>query len=229
MSENKKLTALILGGYGDIGSAIAHKLRDEGCNVVTVGRSDFDLGRPDQIDAYFLNNTANFDLLIHSGGLNYPKKFKDLSEYEIRECVDVNLHGFLSVTRHCLPYWEKTCFGRVLIISSLYGSSARKGRLPYVISKHALNGAMKTLALELSGHGVLVNSLSPGFVATKMTYKNNTNEIIDKIVEAIPVGRMGAPEEIAAVAAFLCSTQNSYISGQDIVVDGGYSAGGFHG
>jgi len=115
----------------------------------------------------------------------------------------------------------------VLVISSLYGFLARSGRLPYVISKHGLNGAVKTLAIELAPYGVLVNSLSPGYIGTKMTYQNNSEETIAKLVLGIPLGRLGSAEDIAEVAEFLCSKKNKYINGQDIVVDGGFSIGGF--
>ena len=115
------------------------------------------------------------------------------------------------------------------MISSLYGFLARKGRLPYVISKHALNGAVKTLAIELAPFGIIVNALSPGYIATKMTYQNNSPEKVAKFVEGIPVGRLGDPGDIAEVAAFLCSRKNRYLTGQDIVVDGGFSVGGFQG
>ena len=139
------------------------------------------------------------------------------------------MHGFLRVAKLCLPYWKTTKFGRVLVISSLYGFLGRTGRLPYVMSKHALNGAVKTLAIEFANHGVLVNAISPGFIGTKMTYKNNTPETISKFVSGIPLGHLGDPKDIAEVASFLCSPKNRYLTGQDLVVDGGFSVGGFQG
>ena len=221
------MRALILGGKGDIGTSITQKLIEAGIEAIGVGRLDFDLTSPDQINDYFDKNGNQFDILIHSGGLNSPKNFDELTDAEIRESLNANVFGFLDVARRLLPHWKKQQYGRVLVISSLYGFLARKGRLPYVMSKHALNGAVKTLAIELAPYGVLVNSLSPGYIATKLTYKNNSSEAIDRLVMGIPVGRMGVPEDIAEVASFLCSTSNRYINGQDIVVDGGYSAGGF--
>lgn len=225
----ENLRALVLGGRGDIGGAITARLQAEGCEVMAVGRTDFDLGDGAQIDAFFERNGNSFDILVHSSGLNHPKLFENLAEAEIRESLDVNLHGFLKVARACLPYWQSRSFGRVLAISSLYGFLARRGRLPYVMSKHALNGAVKTLAIELAPYGVLVNALSPGYIGTKMTYKNNSPEAIAKFVSGIPLGRLGEPEDIAEVAAFLCSPKNHYLTGQDLVVDGGFSVGGFQG
>jgi len=221
------MKALILGGKGDIGSAITHRLSKTGIEAIAVGRADFDLTNNVQINAYFDKNGNEFDILIHSGGLNNPKLFELLRDEEIRESLDANVHGFLTVVRKILPYWKSKQWGRLVVISSLYGFLARKGRLPYVMSKHALNGAVKTLAIELASDGVLVNTLSPGYIATKLTYKNNTPDVIERLVSSIPVGRMGDPKDIAEVALFLVSPENRYINGQDIVVDGGYSAGAF--
>lgn len=221
------MRALVLGGKGDIGSAITQKLSSNGVDAISVGRSDFDLANPKQISNYFKVNGSQFDILVHSSGLNNPKTFEELTDTEIRESLDANVIGFLDVVRELTTDWRRNRFGRVLVISSLYGFLARKGRLPYVMSKHALNGVVKTLAIELAPYGVLVNSLSPGYIATKLTYKNNSTETIERLISGIPIGRMGDPEDIAEVASFLCSPSNRYINGQDIVVDGGYSVGGF--
>lgn len=219
--------ALVLGGTGDIGSAIVRRLNQAGIEAVGVGRKDFDLTSLKEIEKYFEKNGNKFDILVHSGGLNIPKVFENLKEDEIRQSLDANVHGFLTVVRNLLPHWRDVRYGRILVISSLYGFLARKGRLPYVMSKHALNGAVKTLAIELASDGVLVNALSPGYISTKLTFKNNSQEVIDSLVGDIPVGRLGTSEDIAEVANFLCSAENRYINGQDIIVDGGYSAGAF--
>lgn len=219
--------ALVLGGNGDIGAAIVAKLRAGGLRVRAVGSADFDLGRPDQIAAFFAREGNAFEVLVHAAGLNAPKPFEQLSEQDIRASLEVNLHGFLQVARLCLPHWKSHGGARVLVLSSLYGFLGRRGRLPYVMSKHALNGAVKTLAIEWAEYGVLINALSPGFVGTKMTYANNSPETIEKFIARIPLRRLGEPDDIAEVASFLCSQNNRYLTGQDIVVDGGFSVGGF--
>ncbi len=228
-SKIRQLRALVLGGRGDIGLAISKKLQGSGMDVFAAGRADFDLGDPHQIARFFEHQSNSFDVLVHCAGVNHPKAFLALTDSEIRESLDVNLHGFLRITKWCLPHWQKTGFGRVVVISSLYGTFGRHDRLPYVISKHALNGAVKTLAIELASDGVLVNALSPGYIETKMTQANNPPATIERLIGAIPLRRLGSPEDIAEVAAFLCSPGNRYLTGQDIVVDGGFSAGGFQG
>lgn len=223
------MKALVIGGRGDIGSAISCDLKRFVSEVVAVGRSDFDLANPEQIKAFFNEVPPAFDIIVHSGGLNHPKRFEDLTDKEIRESLDANVLGFLDVVRLNLPHWKQREFGRIVVISSLYGFLGRRGRLPYVMAKHALNGVVKTLAIELANSGVLVNSVSPGYIETKLTRKNNGPEIIKKFEEAIPLGRLGVPDDIAKLVSFLCSPDNQYLTGQDIVVDGGYSAGGFQG
>lgn len=119
--------------------------------------------------------------------------------------------------------------GHILAISSLYGTISRRGRLAYAASKHALNGIVKTLACELGEYNILVNSLSPGFVDTVMTRKNNSKEQIDAITGKIPLGRLADVNDIANIAYFLCSSENSYITGQNIIADGGFMAEGGQG
>jgi len=221
------MRALVLGGTGAIGTAIAHQLTKEGHQVTATGQSTFDLTDERQIAAFFESTGATFEILVHAAGVNVPKTFEALTDTEIRASVDANLFGFLDVVRHCLPHWRSRSLGRVVVLSSLYGSLGRAGRLPYVISKHALNGAVKTLAIELGCSGVLVNSVSPGYIETPLTLRNNQPSTLNRLVTGIPIGRMGTAAEVAQVVTFLCSEQNTYLTGQDIVVDGGFSVGGF--
>lgn len=221
--------ALVLGGTGDIGGAIAARLAEEDMDVRAVGRRDFDLADAASIEAWFAGNSADFDVLVHSGGFNQPAPFVDLSMETIEAGLDANLMGFLRVAKHVVPGMKARRSGRIVVVSSLYGFLSRHGRITYTMAKHALNGAVKTLAIELGASGILVNSVAPGFVMTKMTVANNDEATIARLVSDIPLGRMAEPDEIADVVNFLCSTQNRYLTGQDLVVDGGFSIGGFQG
>jgi 3-oxoacyl-[acyl-carrier protein] reductase len=218
-------TVLILGGTGDIGQAIHNELSSKGLIVTSVGSKDIDLSNKSSIDEFLKNK--NFDILIHSAGLNVVGNFEDKELHEIELGIDTNLIGFLHVVKSLLPNWKKQSYGRIVVISSLYGFLARKGRLPYVISKHGLLGAVRTLAIELAEYNILTNAVSPGYINTKMTTKNNSPEKINELVQGIPQRRLGKPEEIAKVVNFLVNDDNTYINGQDIVVDGGFSIGGF--
>ena len=113
-------------------------------------------------------------------------------------------------------------WGRVLNISSIFSLVTKERRLTYSTVKAGLNGMTRSLALELAPYNVLVNSLCPGYVETALTRANNAPEEIAAIARSIPVGRLAQPEEIARVAAFLCSEENTYLTGQTLAVDGGF-------
>lgn len=222
--------ALVLGGTGDIGSAIANRLRlDYDDEVIAVGSKDLDLADTHSINHFLQQYGSNFDVLIHSAGLNQPGLFESLDIQNIEMTIQANLLGFLRISQALIPHWKGHSRGSVVIISSLYGFFSRRCRIPYAISKHALIGAMKTLAIELGEFGVMVNAVSPGYIDTKMTSKNNSPEIIQKLMAGIPVGKLGMPDDVARAVSFLASPQNHYVNGIDLVVDGGYSVGGFQG
>lgn len=218
---------LVLGGTGDIGSAIASQFSND--TVVAVGSKDVDLANKESVEEFVRLQSQPFDTIIHCAGFNLPGKFEYTSISDIEQSVQANLLGFLPIVKNNIHHWRQTGTGRLVIISSLYGFFARDGRLPYVMSKHGLIGLVKTLAIELGPYGTRVNAVSPGYINTKMTSKNNTEETIAKLVSGIPAGRMGTPEEVAKAVKFLASEDNTYINGQDLIVDGGYSAGGFQG
>jgi 3-oxoacyl-[acyl-carrier protein] reductase len=219
---------LVLGGRGDIGSAISERFAAAGHPVLAVGRAEFDLTDPASIDAWFDRPHPSIGVLVHSAGLNHPKRFTDLTDREIRECFSANVEGFLQVTRRAIPELAAER-GRIVVLSSIFGFLSRVGRLPYAMSKHALVGVVKTLALELAADGVLVNAVSPGYIDTALTRANNDEATISRLTTAIPLQALGRPEDIAEVVYFLGSSANRYVTGQDVVVDGGFSIDGGRG
>ena len=223
-----KKKALVLGGTGDIGSAISEVIsRNQNCEVLRVGASRCDLSSEDSIECFIKDYGIDFDILVHCAGWNEPELFESIDLKKIQYSLKVNLTGFLQITQALIPYWKMKNSGKIVAISSLYGQYGRAGRLPYAVSKHALIGAVKTLAIELSSYGVLINAVSPGYVLTKMTAKNNSSANLEHLISGIPLGRMAYPLEIAEGVGFLVSDQNTYITGQDLIMDGGYTAGGF--
>ena len=221
---------LILGGDGAIGSAICREFRRNGWRVLAPSPKDCDLASPDAVEAYLARCAAGLtgvEALVHSAGINEPGPFEKVPQADFQRVLQVNTLSFVRIMRHLAPEFKRRRRGRILAISSLYGGFSRAGRMPYALSKHGLNGAVKTAALELGPYGVLANTLSPGFVDTPLTRKNNGPSVIRSFEERIPLGFLAAPADIAKAAYFLCSPQNTYITGQDIVADGGYSAGGF--
>lgn len=219
---------LVLGGTGNIGAAIAERFRFAGHEVVATGRNDLDLTDPQSIDRWFRGPRPSLGVVVHSAGVNFPKPFMDLTEDEIAVSYEANVAGFLRVARLALPELV-AAQGRIVVLSSIFGFLSRVGRLPYSMSKHALIGIVRSLALELAPSSVLVNAVSPGYIDTRLTRQNNDPEMIGRLEAAIPLRRMGTPAEIAEVVYFLGSSLNSYVNGQDIVVDGGLSIDGGRG
>lgn len=221
-------TLFLTGGRGNIGEAIKAKFEQMGYIVIAPASSELDLSDLACIKKY-LNNVNDIDAIIHCAGFNSPKLMNDLSYEDIQKTSDINFISFFEIVKLLSPHMKEKKQGHILGISSLYGTITRKGRLAYTASKHALNGIVKTMACELGTYNILVNSLSPGFVDTKMTRKNNTEEQIKNMESKIPLGRLANVKDIANAAYFLCSEDNTYITGQNIIVDGGFMAEGGQG
>ncbi len=217
---------LILGGNGEIGSAIKDKFRVKGYAVTAPRSSELDLSDLTAA-AEFNTSTAGFDVIIQCAGINNPVKIKDLEIDLIRQTLNINILSFVEIVKANIPYFEKQKSGHILGISSIYGTVAREGRAAYVMSKHAMNGFIKTCAIELGKYNVKCNTLSPGYVNTKLTSKNNSEETIEGFRKKIPLGELAKPDFMAEIAYFLCSEENKYINGQDIIADGGFLCGGF--
>jgi NAD(P)-dependent dehydrogenase (short-subunit alcohol dehydrogenase family) len=118
---------------------------------------------------------------------------------------------------------RKRRWGRIVNISSIFGIVTRQQRAAYSATKSALAGLTRTMAVELGHNNVLVNCVAPGYVETELTRQNNSPSDLEKIADTIPMGRLGQPEEIAKLVAFLCGDDNTYITGQVLVADGGFT------
>jgi 3-oxoacyl-[acyl-carrier protein] reductase len=163
------------------------------------------------------------DVLVNSAGVNVLGMSGDVQSEGFKNILQVNLVAPLNLVVGVAQSMKKKRYGRILNLSSRWSLVTREHRVSYSASKAALNGLTRSLAIELAPCGVLVNALAPGYVNTEMTYKNNSPQEISDFTFRIPLGRMGTAEELAEVAAFLCSKRNSYMTGQVIVVDGGYT------
>lgn len=216
----------LTGSTGDIGTAIKKKFKKEGYKIVAPNEKQLDLSNIDCVKKYLKANKENFDVIVHCAGYNNPNSVSKVAIEEIEKTFNINAGNFFQIVKANIPYFKKNG-GHILAVSSLYGTVARDGRLPYTMSKHALNGMIKTLAIELGKFGVKSNTVSPGFVDTQLTRKNNNAKKIKQFESKIPLGKLAKPQDIAEVVFFLCSKNNNYINGQDVIVDGGFMAGGF--
>ncbi len=216
----------ITGGNGEIGDSISRYFSNKKFNIIKPSSSELDCSSPKSIYDYFKRfNELNIHSYVHCAGINETKEFYKIKEDEFLKAIKVNALSFLMITQHLEKFFIESN-SRICAISSLYGIFSRKKRISYTASKHALNGMVKNLSLELAPKKILVNSVSPGFISTKMTFKNNTEEKINDFKSKIPLSDLGDPNDVASIVYYLC-TENNYITGQNIVVDGGYSVGGF--
>ncbi len=221
-----KRTLFLTGGGGGIGTAIKKRFIQAGYQVVAPSHQTLDLADPHNVDQYFAQHAAHFAVIIHSAGYNHPTPLTKISLAAYQQTQNINLTSFLRIVQYNLPYFKKIKGGHILAISSLYSVIARENRLSYTIAKHGMVGAVQTLALELAPYQVCCNALAPGWVDTKMTRQNLTPQEIARIKKKLPLGRLQTPAEIARAAYFLCSEENTSITGQNIIIDGGFCAGG---
>ncbi len=220
----KSRTALLTGASRGIGAAIAEELRALSINVMTPGRDELDLSSPASVDRYLESFSRDgVDILINNAGLNIPKVIGEVSIENFSQIMQVNLASSFRLIQFFAPQMAQRGYGRILNISSILGTVAKEGRSVYSMSKSALDALTRAVAVEYGSGGVLANSLAPGYVDTELTHKNNTPEQIAELLESIPLRRMAAPVELAKIAGFLVSVENSYLTGQTILVDGGFT------
>ena len=141
----------------------------------------------------------------------------------MKKIIQINLETPFLLTKYIINHMKQNKWGRILNISSAYSFLAREGRSAYSSSKAGLDALTRSLAVEYSGDNILVNSVAPGFVDTELTRKNNSESEIENICKNIPIKRLASSSEIAKIVFFLASKENTYITGQTIVVDGGLS------
>lgn len=216
---------LITGGSRGIGKAIARKFKEEGYEVITPTRQELNLSDMSSIEDYILaqKDRPPFDVIINNAGCNDIHLVEDITDGEMLEMINVNLIAPIRLLRGLIVQMKKQKYGRIVNIASIWAVVSKAGRCVYSATKNGLHGVTNTLAVELAEYNILVNTVCPGFTLTELTRKNNTAEEIAQISKEIPLGRMAEPEEIAKVVYFLASKENTYLTGQKIVVDGGFS------
>ena len=218
-----RYTALVTGASRGIGQAIAQQLSTDGYEVLTPGRAEMDLESDESIDAYLSALHPRVDILVNNAGINRIAAMEAISNKDVQATLQINLIAPLRLIQAVTMDMRKNKFGRIVNISSIWSVVSRAGRTSYSMSKTAINGMTRSLAVELAPFNVLVNAVAPGYVLTDLTRQNNSAEELQKISETIPLRRLADPAEIARVVAFLCSEKNTYLTGQTIIVDGGYS------
>lgn len=215
--------ALVTGTSRGIGAAIALTLRESGVDVLTPSRLEMDMLDASSIERYISAAPEKIDILINNAGINTLAGLSELGQVEFEKMLQLNLVAPMMLTKLVAERMKSHSYGRVVNISSIWSVVAKERRVMYSAAKSAINGATRTLAVELAEHNILVNAVAPGYVNTELTRQNNSPEQLNAICANIPLRRLANPQEIAEIVAFLCSEKNTYLTGQVLVVDGGYT------
>jgi len=206
---------LVTGGSRGIGEAIVEKFSSNGYEVYAPNRDELNLSVIPQ-----LTNT-NFDVIVNNAGVNILNDMATTG-FDLQRTMDVNFYAPTQIIKQCLNHMMLNQYGRIVNMGSVWIDFAKQNRFAYSASKNALHALTKSIAVEYGKHNILCNTVSPGFINTDMTYKNNTDEQLEELIGKIPVGRLGQPSEVADMVFFLCDN-NDFINGQNFIIDGGYS------
>ncbi|MCI2112056.1 MAG: 3-oxoacyl-[acyl-carrier-protein] reductase [Ruminococcus sp.] len=238
-------TAVVTGGSRGIGLAIATKLAQGGANIAILYVGDESEGIKakeelsqygTKVEQYFcdvsdfessqkvvekvIEEFGGIDFLINNAGITRDKLILNMDEKDFDAVIGVNLKGTFNMIKHTYKHFMKKRFGRIVSTSSIVGLNGNAGQANYSASKAGIIGLTKSVAKELAGRGVTANAVAPGYIGTDMT-----NVLSDKVKDAmkaqIPAKRIGTPEDVANVVAFLCSDEAAYVTGEVIRVDGG--------
>ena len=241
----KGKVALVTGGTRGIGKSIVNQFLLAGANVLATGTNSaaieklnkendnpslkylqLNLNDCKNVKCFIKNTKASesVDILINNAGINIVAEATEISDEDFQKIQEINVHGPFLLAQAFGKQMIAKQWGRIVNIASIWSVVTRHGRLSYSTSKMALLGINKTLAIEWAKHNVLVNCVSPGFTLTELTATTNTREELKIIENKIPQNRMAMPEEIAKGVLFLSSELNSYMTGQNITIDGGYTA-----
>lgn len=215
---------LLTGGDGGIGVFIKQVFEEHGYEVIAPGLDELNYCDKDSFNAFLEKyKDEYFGVIINCAGVNNLNIIENVNDKDLDLMMTVNLIGPIKLLRAFFKRMKDNGYGRVVNIGSIWDTVSKSGRGIYAATKHGIHGITNTLAIEGGPYNVLVNTVSPGMTLTAMTSKNNTPEQIEAISKDIPMKRMAQPIEIARAVYFLGSEENTYITGQNLLVDGGYT------
>lgn len=236
--------ALVTGAGRGIGREIALELARAGASVVIINRNPergsavlteikeanvegwsllgdvADRETADNLAEEALKLTGRIDILVNNAGITKDNLFMRMKPEEWEQVLGVNLNGVYYITRSLIRHMVKQRFGRIVNIGSVVGSTGNPGQVNYSTTKAGLIGFTKSLAKELGGRNITVNTISPGFIETDMTEELNEKQK-EAILSQVPLGRMGSAQEVAWAVRFLVSDHAAYITGTTLHVNGG--------
>lgn len=240
--------AYVTGGMGGIGTSICQRLAKEGFTVVAgCGPSrDYQkwLDEQSALGYKFSASVGNvsdwestksafskvkeehgpIDVLVNNAGITRDGVFRKMSQEDWRAVIDTNLNSLFNVTKQVIDDMVDRQWGRIINISSVNGQKGQFGQTNYSTAKAGIHGFTMALALEVAGKGVTVNTVSPGYIGTDMV-RAIRSDVLEKIVATIPVKRLGTPEEIGSMVAWLASDDSGFSTGADFSINGGLHMG----
>jgi 3-oxoacyl-[acyl-carrier protein] reductase len=234
--------ALVTGGSGGIGAAVCRRLAAEGCHVFVHANSNPDAAQrvveeiraaggsaeavafdvtsaqatKAALDAILVHGAIQ--ILVNNAGIHDDAVFPAMRAEQWHRVIDVSLHGFFNVTQPLTMPMIRGRWGRIINVSSVAAIAGNRGQVNYASAKGALNAATKALSIELASRGITVNAVAPGIIATTMIDGKIEADIVERMV---PMKRVGQPDEVAELIAFLASDRAAYITGQVISINGG--------
>ena len=238
--------ALITGGMGGLGESISTKMHGAGYRVVVTHSPgnknaagwnaemkakgyDFHPVPVDVADyescraciAKVQAEVGSVDILVNNAGITRDTTFKKMSKADWDAVIKTNLDSAFNMTKHVCDSMVERGWGRIINVSSVNGSKGAFGQTNYSAAKAGMHGFTKALALEVARKGVTVNTISPGYIGTKMVMAIPKEVLDSKILPQIPLGRLGKPEEVAGLIIYLCSDEAAFVTGANIAINGG--------
>ena len=241
-------TAYVTGGMGGIGTAICQRLAKDGFNVIAGCGPSRDwqkwLDEQKALGYSFQASVGNvadwestvqafqkakaehgpIDVLVNNAGITRDRMFLKMTPEDWKAVIDTNLNSMFNVTKQVVPDMVERGWGRIVQISSVNGEKGQAGQTNYSAAKAGMHGFTMALAQELANKGVTVNTVSPGYIGTDMV-RAIKPEVLDKIVATIPVKRLGTPEEIGSIVAWLAGEDSGFTTGADFSCNGGLHMG----
>jgi acetoacetyl-CoA reductase len=241
-----KRVALVTGGMGGLGEAICIKLAEQGFTVVATYSSSnskaqtwlgdmeskgfamhaaqVDVADYDSCQAMVgkvMAEVGAIDVLVNNAGITRDMTFKKMTKVDWDIVINTNLNSVFNVTKPICEGMVERGWGRIINVSSVNGSKGAFGQTNYAAAKAGMHGFTKSLALEVARKGVTVNTISPGYIGTKMVTAIPQDILDTKIIPQIPVGRLGKPQEVAGLVAYLASDEAAFLTGANIAINGG--------
>ncbi len=242
----QKRVVLVTGGMGGLGESICVKLADLGYTVVTTHSPSnktaeawlsgmrargyafhaypVDVGDADdcaRMAAKVVAEVGQVDVLVNNAGITRDMTFKKMTKVDWDAVINTNLNSVFNMTKPFMDGMVDRGWGRVINVSSVNGQKGAFGQTNYAAAKAGMHGFTKSLALEVARKGVTVNTISPGYIGTKMVMAIPQEILEAKILPQIPVGRLGKPEEVAGLIVYLASDEAAFITGANISINGG--------